>query len=333
MSVTCLPLAAKHVLVHYPPPVCDGTLSALGNHGGFSGAWLGRIECTDGPRCLRAWPVSAMTTAALSSLHDLMARARLFGLDFVPAVMATSAGPTLVEHAGRLWELTSWQPGRADYHERPTPERLGAACVALARLHAAWADAISPRGPCPAVQRRLSRIREWADLVASGWRSPLTASAGDPVRPWAERAWHLLSGAVERVPILLAPWTMWDVPLQPCLCDVWHDHVLFEGDKVTGLIDYGAVKVDHVPVDLARLLGSLVGADREGWEVGLQAYRQVRTLSADEEALVHVLEETGTIVAAANWLMWLYRDGREFEDRTGAARRLALAVARMEQIV
>jgi homoserine kinase type II len=111
---------------------------------------------------------------------------------------------------------------------------------------------------------------------------------------------------------------------------VWHDHVLFEGDAVTGLIDYGAVKIDHVAVDLARLLGSLVGASRDAWSIGLQAYRRLRPLADDEEQLAHVLEESGNTVAAANWLMWLYRDGRAFEDRAGAARRLGLAVARME---
>jgi Ser/Thr protein kinase RdoA (MazF antagonist) len=325
-------LEPRIVLAPYSLDMGNDALSSLGNHGGFSGARLWRIESRLGPMCLRAWPAGGMTTVALCSLHELMARARQGGLDFVPAVIPTNDGGTWVEHAGRIWEVTSWLPGQADFHQRPSPERLRATCVALARLHAAWTDSAPIRRPCPAVQRRLRRIGEWTDLVASGWRGPLAASPSDPARPWAERAWHLLNRFAERVPLMLAPWTARDVTLQPCLCDIWHDHVLFVGDEVTGLIDYGAFKIDQVAVDLARLLGSLVGADRKAWEIGVQAYRRVRPLSTDEEALAQVLDETGHIVAAANWLLWLYREGREFEDRAGAARPLALAVARLEAL-
>jgi Ser/Thr protein kinase RdoA (MazF antagonist) len=120
-------------------------------------------------------------------------------------------------------------------------------------------------------------------------------------------------------------------PLQPCLCDVWHDHVLFDGDRLTGLIDYGAMKIDHPAVDLARLLGSLVEDDPEGWSVGLAAYREVRPLSADEEELAHALDLSGTIAGASVWLRWLYHEGKEFEDRAAAGRRLEGLTLRLER--
>ena len=123
---------------------------------------------------------------------------------------------------------------------------------------------------------------------------------------------------------------MW--PLQPCLCDVWNDHVLFGGDCVTGLIDYGAMKIDHPAVDLARLLGSLVQDDAAGWATGLAAYREVRPLSADEEELARALDVTGTVAAAAVWLRWLYHEGKEFEDGAAAGRRLKGLTARFGRL-
>ena len=42
------------------------------------------------------------------------------------------------------------------------------------------------------------------------------------------------------------------------------------------------------------------------------------------------LDETGTILGAANWLRWLYRDGRSYEDRNAVARRLEVLVRRLE---
>jgi homoserine kinase type II len=181
------------------------------------------------------------------------------------------------------------------------------------------------------VSRRLDRARDWTTATASGWRIPLHAGREDPIRPWAERAWLLLERLAGSVPALLAPWAKQALPLQPCLCDVWHDHLLFEGDRLTGLVDFGAVKVDHVAVDLARLLGSLVGDEDDGWETGCAAYRAVRPLTADEETLARALDRTGTIIGAANWLLWLYREGRAYQDLDGVTRRLAAEVERMER--
>jgi Ser/Thr protein kinase RdoA (MazF antagonist) len=121
------------------------------------------------------------------------------------------------------------------------------------------------------------------------------------------------------------------VRLQPCLCDVWHDHVLFTGDEVTGLVDYGAAKIDHVAVDLARLLGSLVEDNTEERSAGLRAYEEVCPLMPDEEALIAVLDETGTVLGIANWLMWLYAERRRFENRTAVADRLGKLVLRLER--
>ena len=120
-------------------------------------------------------------------------------------------------------------------------------------------------------------------------------------------------------------------PLQPCLCDVWHDHVLFDEDYVTGIIDYGAMKIDHPAVDVARLLGSFVEDDPAGWATGIAAYRKVRPFTAEEEELARVLDLAGTTVGASVWLRWLFHDGKEFADRAAAARRLEVLVKRIEK--
>src|SRR5919201_144351 len=129
--------AARAVLECYPGPIRQGTVSPLGNRGGFSGARLFCIVSPLGRLCLRAWPPHDSLERLLFR-HRLMARARAQGLHFVPAVLPARSGDTAVDHAGRLWELTEWLPGRADYHERPSPERLAAAFPAPPPLHTAW---------------------------------------------------------------------------------------------------------------------------------------------------------------------------------------------------
>ena len=77
----------------------------------------------------------------------------------------------------------------------------------------------------------------------------------------------------------LEPLATVSLNLQPCLRDIWHDHVLFTGDKVTGMIDFGAVDIDTPATDIARLVGSLVGDDAAGWQSGIAAYSDVRPLT------------------------------------------------------
>jgi Ser/Thr protein kinase RdoA (MazF antagonist) len=239
-------------------------------------------------------------------------------------VFQTGAGPTWANAAGRIWELTEWMPGKADFCNSPTRARLQSACRALARVHKAWEKAAGKSvSPCPAVQRRLDCLRDWKGLKSSGWDPRTGCRPTDPLRDLIERASHYLTIQLPAVSEQLRPWVPWRNRVQPCLCDVWHDNLLFTNDQLVGLVDYGSAKSDHVAVDLARLLGSLVKDDEAGWKVGLDAYRSERPFSLEEEELAHVLDRTGTVLAITTWLRWLLLENREIENRDAVGRRLA----------
>jgi Ser/Thr protein kinase RdoA (MazF antagonist) len=331
MSADFLNAAAMEVLKQYSPLLSSGLPRPLGNHGGFSGARLWRVDGPAGPLCLRAWP-AGFPPDRLRFIHLCMSAARGAGLPFVPRMFSSLAGTLWVEHGGRLWELQEWLSGEASYHRRPSLAKRQAACAALARLHTCWASSGRfETGVCPAVMRRLEAVREWRELTQSGWCPLAQATAADPARPLAERAERAVANHINVIPGLFRRWRIRIWPLQPCLCDVWHDHILFDEDYVTGMVDYGAMKIDHPAVDVARLLGSLVEDDPAGWETGLAAYREIRPFKPEEEELARALDLSGTVVGASAWLRWLYRDGKEFADRAAAARRLEILVKRIEK--
>lgn len=323
-----------HILARYPFLV-PNSIHALKPADSFSGAALWKIE-SSATFCLKAWPITDIAPERLGWIHRLMQHARRAGLSFVPDVMAARDGSTWLSEAGCLWDLTTWMPGQPDSHSWPTAARVAAACTALARIHVTWSGIDASQGPCPALQRRLDLHGRWFRLVRGGWRPAFCED--DPASPSASQAWDLLATHIDQVPKLLAGWQERPLALQPCICDIWRAHVLFEGDAVSGIIDYGSAKVDNSACDLARLLGSLAGDDAELRNLGLRAYRTVRPLSLEEEALVDVLDRTGTILSAANWLMMLY--GRQEggsgraelgrERRAEAGRRLAEVVQRMQ---
>ena len=314
-------------LSDYPPPVATARWTPLGSAGGFSGArvWRGRTA-GGADLCLKMHAPGADADRLGRVLHPWMRHARAGGLDFVPRVEPTAGGRTVVEAVGRVWDVTEWMPGAADFHVRPTDARLLAAVEALARLHEAWGRA-GPNGfkPCPAVKRRRAALWSFTTLYDSGWRP--RPAADDPVAPHIAAVRDRLPALIPPAVAELAVWEARHVPVQPCLCDVWHDHVLFTDDRVTGLVDYGAAKVDHVAVDLARLLGSLIAGEPERVALAVRAYRAIRPLPQPE--LVDVLDRTGVVVAVTNWLRWLYHDGRAYPDRAAVAARVGELVRRL----
>src|SRR5437667_3239310 len=124
MSVVQVELAPREVLGSYPAACSGGTRMALGNAGGFSGARLWKVQGSAGLFCLRAWPPGNPSVERLQGIHQLMKLAAAAGLSFIPAVIPSHPGVTWREHAGRFWELTTWMPGKADFHAHPSPARL-----------------------------------------------------------------------------------------------------------------------------------------------------------------------------------------------------------------
>ncbi len=312
----------------------------LAGAGGFSGAQLWRVELVSPPQalCLRRWPDQQQDIERLREIH----RAQHWAarqLPFVPLLCATPAGETLVAADGAWWELAAWLPGAANYHQRPSEQKLIAALHAVARLHLCWGalaatDALSSSPP-PAIVRRLERLT-W--LETSGIAAIRKALADGPaiadaIQGLPLRAVRLLTLFEAFAPALRQQLTRavhLTVPLQTCLRDIWCEHVLFSGDNVTGIVDYGALGVDTVAADVARLLGSLARDDAEAWQTGLKAYQEHRLLSVDEVALVAACDFANALLSGMNWLVWLLVEQRHFENHANVLARIDESLARME---
>jgi homoserine kinase type II len=313
--------------------VCRPTsIESLGNCGGFSGARIWRTDTPVGRLCLRAWPAEQPSERQLKFMHATLRRVRGQGLTFVPAPMRTRDGETILRFDGGFWELTPWMPGVADFHARPTPERLRAAMQALARFHlaAASADSPDPVGPSPTLRRRL---RELSSFLNGPDAEKLHRQV--PNGRWPEmdvRAERLLEHVESRRSYLndLLELTLPSVTQQPVIRDIWHDHVLFDGDAVSGMIDYGAMSIDTVAVDVSRLLGSLVDGDADAWNAGLRAYCEIRPLSMEQRDLLETLDKTGVFAGGLVWLRWHYLENRTFENPAGVLARVDHFLNRLE---
>ena len=123
------------------------------------------------------------------------------------------------------------------------------------------------------------------------------------------------------------------VPLQPCIRDIRREHVLFEGNRVSGIIDFGALRLETVAGDVARLLDSLANDDLAMWQHGLAANQSVRPLSDDELTLVEAFDLSAPLLSGLNWIDWIFRGGRTFEDPAEVVRRVKEIAGHIESLL
>ncbi|MEO6810712.1 MAG: phosphotransferase [Isosphaeraceae bacterium] len=313
------------LLARYPSLIQPlSVLEPLGNAGGTSGSRLWRFDSARGPLVVRAWPIDGPSLARLRWIHQILFQVQ--DLRFIPVPERDRQGVSIQEHAGRLWDLSPWMPGSADPGRPPPTLRLRSAFAALARFHQRTRHVGRSLDVSPGLRARLT---EMDALLGGGFNTLEDALNRAPADPLSDLARHWLGLAIRlTLPVADSIRRLADQrrTLIPCLRDVRPDHFLFEGNQVTGLVDFGALGVETVSADLARLLTEGVGPDRLARAEALNAYAKVRTLNDDEAALIAPFERSAALLRGARWIRWHFIDGKTFDDSDAVRRGLERAV-------
>ena len=324
------------VIAAYPDQLRPSQLEDLAGAGGFSGARFWRLQTPAGMLCLRRWPPEHPVPARLETIHAVLQHVSRAGVETIPVPILSRDGSSYVQQGGFLWELAPWMPGQADYRRAPSRIRLAAALEALGQFHRAAASFAGNQGSAevaPGIQQR----RTLLDALLRGdlhqIQRAIDAQPDSEIVLTARRILTLFPRVASQVSSQLAAADRLAVPTQPCIRDIWHDHVLFTGDRVSGLIDFGAMKNGSVAADLSRLLGSLAGDDVRGWQHGMEAYQRVCRLSQQEFQLIGTLDSSTILLSGMNWLRWMYVENRGFDDIARISLRLSDIAARLESLV
>ncbi len=321
---------------HYPTLSHPGqSVTVTPATAGFSGARVFRVNIDDTAFCVRQWP-TGMPIERLQAIHRLLDHVGRNGDVPIPVPLSSSDGQTVAPFHGHLWQVEPWLPGEADFDQNPTVTRIQAAMTGLANWHRAAShyepphrdtDWLLPRHEekSPTVASRLQSLVWWrANVDAAEER--LILEPDDRFRSVGQQLtihFRRLAGSIGRELQQVEPL---HVRQQPCIRDLWHDHLLFSDDRMTGIIDFGAVKTDSVACDLSRLLGSLFGDDAADWQRALDAYEQTRPLSTAEHQLLRPLNRSGLLLSGMTWLQ------RRAEDSI-STEQMPRVVARLERIV
>ena len=325
----------ERILALYPDDCRPWATAPFEGADAFSGAGIWKIQSDRGTLCLRRWPRDHPTQERLEFIQAVLWHVDQEGFHRVPLPLETCHHHGYVWHEGHLWELTPWLPGAADFRQQPSPERLSNALEALALFHRAAATFPLPEaGPTgsPGIAERRDRLAkllaghalqlggsvpdgQWPELAARARRLlGLFAAVGPGLLPHLDRA-----AAIR-------------VELQPCIRDVWHAHVLFSGERVSGIVDFGGMRPENVAADIARLLGSMALDNRVDWQHGLTAYESIRPLSDNERTLVNAFDRSSVLLGGLQWLEWIYLEGRTFSNPLAVLSRLDEFLARLETL-
>ena len=300
----------------------------LGNAGGLSGARLFRFRSARGPMVARLWPEDGPGVDRIVQVHAWMNRAS--HLDFVPQPLPTIDGRTTVKLGDQVWEITPWLPGSADPGRPPSPAHLWAMFERLADYLSSM-DLDRSEGLSPGLAERVRQLDRWLrdDFADLGVR--LRSCPTDPAASIA-RAW--LDLARGRAPSLLASTrraSRRPLPLQPCLRDARPDHFLFEGDRLTGLVDFGAMSRDSVAGDLARLLSEGVGPSPEARAQAIAAFEGIRPLADREILAIESFGAANAVLGGGRWARWHFLEGRTFGDPGAVLRGLTRGLERLQE--
>ena len=318
----------------YPPDHRPSAApSWLGNAGGSSGSDLWRYEASVGPLLLRAWPTDSGGPGRVDQVHRWLRHLR--DLPYVASPIPGRNGSTWQFAAGRAWELTVFLSGAADTATPPLEPHLTAMFATMARVHRRLA-ATGTTGTSPGLAARLGELERLIDGELATFRHLLDRSATDPLVPAARRWLGLAESEAVRVVAPLRRAAGRPLALQACLRDARPDHFLFDGDRLAGLVDFGAMGVDTAVADLARLLGETVGQDIRSRSIALDAYATTRAEEGLVEPTVEELdalarfEAANAVLGGARWVRWHFAEGRQFGDPDAVGRGLTRTTRRLE---
>ena len=187
----------------------------------------------------------AVASAVIPAQHALMARLRQRGFP-APAVVPTANGETLHVEGGEFYEVQEYITGEPYDHSRPA--HLAEAAVTLGRYHACV------QGFAPRALRNLGELYTPATLKANlsklveAWSlQPPTSSFQPPTSNLQQLEAHAADLAARFAQHGVLPHVI-------IHGDYYAGNLLFEGDRIVGVVDYDKARWQARVVELAEAL-------------------------------------------------------------------------------
>ncbi len=281
----------------------------------------------------RVFRVSAGEDYRLDALPDSWSQASIAFEAFLLSVAEARQHPLVaVRHGaygrpsfrGYRWQLQTWLPGSTVATNDWQAVHSRSAASALASLHQLLPSRSKDRSF--AMQRRLRMLETLLKEPRPVAPRRLRVAENTVKVPQPETMFGIARDALVFVNVAN------DLALPTCHVwgDAWRDNFLFDGNNVSGIIDFAAATIDTPLLDVARLSGSIPGtaADRQ---VAIDAYSQVIPLGESDRKIIAAFDISGVVLSLANWLRWC-EAGLPVTKTPAAAERITHLVKRVQEM-
>jgi Ser/Thr protein kinase RdoA (MazF antagonist) len=304
-------------------------IESLGSAGGFSGAKIWKITVGANVYCLRRWPPNKPSSSQVDVIYPTLEYVRRHSDLPLAFPIQTARCEPLCRVDNAHWELSPWMPGEAIAETEINDDQLRAAAGALAEFHNTTSSLVHQQRVSWAIQFRCNMIdRLWATqfeqlqgthdaagVVGSGVKKMLLDQFRYQAHPLRQQLELLRCVPVLQIPIF---------------GDIWSDHVFFTNDVVSGIIDFGVMKVESPCLDIARLFGSYADYTSDALQRGISYYCEFRELNDLDLSLIELYDRAYVILAGIQWVLWIELEQRSFSDNEAVRKRLQRLVRRCE---
>lgn len=290
------------------------------NDRGLSKAIVYRIETLAGRYAMKRWPVT-MQRDRVQEIHRFQDHLAQAEKSVTPSLVKWSNGDTLLEADGVCWEIADWKLGSPIRNlGEANDEQIRQCADALASLHlqseryATQEAMISPGikqrcdGMLSAIQPPTDKRRKFLDSI-SAHNKYLAASVLHDIYL---RAMCIIPSVLEPVQRLSAT---------PVKCfwimrDVWRQNILYRENRLSGILDFGASRIDWPGLDLVRAFGTLMFESDPRWSIAISHYLDRR--SDDSLAFVDIraIHRASVALSALQWLDWFAEGQFDWTNRS-----------------
>jgi Phosphotransferase enzyme family len=237
----------------------------------------------------------------------------------VPDVLAWPDQSWCIEYASSIWTIETWRPGvPIDRASTVSDSLLDQALGIVGQLHAIGRKLGIQRTIAPGIVERSQHLTDWMAIGFDAWfhrlqeRSEAIESIIEP-----NRCHDILRRTLDQLhrhaPSIRSGFQrMLSSPVD-ChwvLRDLWRENILVDGSKISGLIDFGASRIDWPVLEIVRWLGSWLEPDDP----------RILKCCDDESMRMSIadfrfLDHSATLLSLLQWLHWLCFANVSFEGR------------------
>lgn len=253
----------------------------------------------------------------------------------IPKVIPFNHGAVSLCSQGTFWTLASWCSGQPiQLGETLAKAFLTHSARLLAKLHDAGHRYASQIGVSTGLRKRWECIQIWSEDTflsrVNRWleTSYERSSSIEREEVWKELvfAFHQAQIGLHTVKRQFAKRLEEEV-VRPRIChwiigDLWRENVLVDAknpNHVSGLVDFGAARLDWAPLEVVRWFSSILKHDDPRLEELLQLYYAERKLLANSDydllsaeltlADFQWLDLLSTTTSLLQWFQWLFEKG------------------------